>query len=287
MDIEQQIEQSLVDIEQKYNVTILFACESGSRAWGVESPDSDYDVRFIYVHRLDWYLNVSPQRDVIELPINDVLDINGWELRKALGLLKKGNATLVEWLSSPIIYHWKSYFFHRMEQEAIPQTYQSERSFYHYLHMAQRNYRQYLQGDKVRFKKYLYVLRPIFAAQWVEQKRKKPPIKFSILLDQIMPENTPLRQVIDDLVVQKKQVLESEYTPKIEPLNVFIEQELARLAEVVIESTIPDFMILDEILYDMVTRFQDISQKDVSVIPKGEFCYQLENIDGQDRKSVV
>ncbi len=83
---------------------MLYACESGSRGWGFASPDSDYDVRFIYVHPLSWYLRVSPHRDVIEVPISGDLDINGWELRKALGLLKKGNATLIEWLDSPVVY---------------------------------------------------------------------------------------------------------------------------------------------------------------------------------------
>ena len=88
--------QRLAAIEAEHGVRVLYACESGSRGWGFASPDSDYDVRFLYVQPVDWYLKVSPQRDVIELPISSVLDINGWELRKALGLLKKGNATLIE-----------------------------------------------------------------------------------------------------------------------------------------------------------------------------------------------
>src|SRR5690606_34172478 len=96
--IRDDILERLHAIEAEHGVRVLFACESGSRGWGFASPDSDYDVRFIYAHPLPWYLRVSAQRDVIELPISDVLDINGWELRKALGLLKKGNATLIEWL---------------------------------------------------------------------------------------------------------------------------------------------------------------------------------------------
>ncbi len=94
--VRSEIERHLAAIEADHDVRILFACESGSRGWGFASPDSDYDVRFLYVHPLPWYLRVSPPRDVIEVPISGVLDINGWELRKALGLLKKGNATLVE-----------------------------------------------------------------------------------------------------------------------------------------------------------------------------------------------
>ena len=88
--------EKLDAIEAEHGVQILYACESGSRGWGIASQDSDYDVRFIYCHRRDWYLAVGEPRDVIELPINDVLDINGWDLRKALQLMRKSNPTLLE-----------------------------------------------------------------------------------------------------------------------------------------------------------------------------------------------
>lgn len=149
------IEARLTTIEAEHNVRVLYACESGSRGWGFASPDSDYDVRFIYVHPLPWYLRVSPQRDVIEVPISGDLDINGWELRKALGLLKKGNATLIEWLDSPVVYRADPDFLNAM-RDAARQTHQAERTFHHYVHMARRNYREYLLGETVRLKKYLY-----------------------------------------------------------------------------------------------------------------------------------
>ena len=100
----QRVRRQLADIEQRYQVRVLYACESGSRGWGFASPDSDYDVRFLYVHQSEWYLRVEAQRDVIELPIDDELDVCGWEWRKALGLLKAANPTLIEWLDSPVVY---------------------------------------------------------------------------------------------------------------------------------------------------------------------------------------
>lgn len=158
--IRAEIDARLAGIEAEFGVRVLYACESGSRGWGFASPDSDYDVRFIYVHPMSWYLKVSAQRDVIEVPISDELDINGWELRKALGLLKKGNATLIEWLDSPVVYRADGDFLQAI-RVAARQTHQAERSFHHYVHMARKNYREYLRGDTVRLKKYLYVLRPL------------------------------------------------------------------------------------------------------------------------------
>ena len=94
----------LREIETTENVRIVYACESGSRAWGFPSADSDYDVRFLYVHPLEWYLSVDVKRDVIERPLQGGLDISGWDLKKALQLFRKSNPPLLEWLGSPIVY---------------------------------------------------------------------------------------------------------------------------------------------------------------------------------------
>jgi hypothetical protein len=164
-DVRIQINATLARIEAEYAVKVLFACESGSRGWGFASPDSDYDVRFIYANRLDWYLTVLPGRDVIELPISDVYDVSGWDLRKALGLLRNGNATLVESLASPVIYKADPAFLPAIVT-AAGQVSRPERAFHHYLHMARKNYREHLRGETVRLKKYLYVLRPLLACIW-------------------------------------------------------------------------------------------------------------------------
>jgi predicted nucleotidyltransferase len=178
--IRTEIEAYLHAIETENDIRIIYACESGSRGWGFASPDSDYDVRFLYVHPLPWYLRVLPGRDVIELPISEVLDINGWELRKALQLLRKGNATLIEWLDSPIQYRVDAPFLNVMRR-VVQQTWQAERAFYHYIHMARRNNRGYLRGEPVRYKRYLYVLRPLLAAQWISEGRGIPPMCFQAL----------------------------------------------------------------------------------------------------------
>jgi len=250
--IRSEIERHLAAIEAEQGVRILFACESGSRGWGFASPDSDYDVRFLYVHPLPWYLRVSPARDVIELPISGVLDINGWELRKALGLLKKGNATLLEWLDSPVVYRADAPFLAALRW-AAECTHRPERSFHHYLHMAQGNYRAYLQGEQVRLKKYLYVLRPLLAALWIEQGRGLAPMRFQDLVDALVTAPA-LRDAIADLLARKRRALESGYGAPLSLIDEYIAVELARLEDAAVP--VPrdiDFSVLDRLLFDTVT----------------------------------
>ena len=154
----QRVRRQLADIEQRYQVRVLYACESGSRGWGFASPDSDYDVRFLYVHQPEWYLRVEAQRDVIELPIDDELDVCGWEWRKALGLLKAANPTLIEWLDSPVVYQQDASTVAALKA-LVPQWFSPLRARWHYYSMARKNFRGYLQGEQVRLKKYFYVLR--------------------------------------------------------------------------------------------------------------------------------
>ncbi len=118
-------------IEQAYDVRVLYACESGSRAWSFASQDSDYDVRFLYVHSRDWYLSIEDRRDVIEEPISDSLDISGWELRKTLRILRKSNPPLLEWRKSPVVYAWDEEFVSEFKQLA-DEYYSPARCFQHY-----------------------------------------------------------------------------------------------------------------------------------------------------------
>lgn len=249
--IAQDIQERLSAIEAEHGVHILYACESGSRGWGFASPDSDYDVRFLYVHPLAWYLQVTAQRDVIEMPISQDLDINGWELRKSLALLKKGNATLIEWLQSPIVYRADTAFLSQIKAAAHA-THQADRSFHHYFHMARRNYRDYLRGDLVRLKKYLYVLRPLLAALWIEQERGVVPMLFQDLVEAIITD-AALREDIEHLLSIKRAASEADYGASLPRINDFLDAELSRL-EAMPQPLQPekDFSILDCLLKQTV-----------------------------------
>lgn len=231
MSIEVEIQNQITSIERDFDVKILYACESGSRAWGFPSKDSDYDVRFIYAQRPEWYLSIhlEHKRDVIELPINDDLDINGWNLRKALMLYRKSNPPLLEWLGSPIIYHESGNVANKL-RELARQYHSPIACMYHYFHMAQGNYRTYLQGDQVWIKKYFYVLRPLLAIRWLEERRGVVPTEFSKIVDTTLEHGT-LKKAINELIVDKKAGKELDRGTRIPVISDFLDDEMERLEE--------------------------------------------------------
>ena len=223
----ERILAELQRVEREQGVRVLFGCESGSRAWGFASPDSDWDVRFIYAHDLNWYLSVETHRDVIERMLPDDLDLAGWDIRKALGLLRKSNPSLLEWLNSPIIYRADESFL--KEIRALAQsTWSASRLLHHYLSMARSNSRTYLQGEQVSRKKYLYALRPLLAAQWIERGSGLPPIEFD-RLRAASDLDVATQGALDRLLEQKKVGNELAAGPPIPELSAFIDSELERL----------------------------------------------------------
>lgn len=222
----QDILTALNRIEREENVRIVYACESGSRAWGFPSKDSDYDVRFLYVRPVDWYLSIFEKRDVIERPISSMLDINGWDLKKALNLFRKSNPPLLEWLQSPIVYQ-EQYSVAGQIRSLTPVSFSPRSCLYHYLHMAKGNYREYLQGDQVKIKKYFYVLRPILACEWIEKYNELPPMRFQALVERLVPEGSELRTAVEELLARKIAGDELDYELRVDSINEFLEEKIA------------------------------------------------------------
>lgn len=216
-------------VEAEHDVRVLYAIESGSRAWGFASPNSDFDARFVYVHRTDWYLSVAyeDRRDVIEYPIVDDVDLNGWDLRKALRLFWKSNPALVEWLQSPIVYAEVGTFAQRL-RALLPHIYSVERGVQHYRSMATTNWRGYLRAEQVPLKKYFYVLRPLLAVRWLERYGTAAPIEFGKLLH-LVDDQPALRADIDELVRRKRAAPELGLSAPIASIDAFIASELERL----------------------------------------------------------
>lgn len=230
-EIEKEIQLRINAAEQEHNVKVLYAVESGSRAWGFASPNSDYDVRFIYAHPKEWYVAVDleEKRDVIEYPIVDEIDISGWDVRKALRLFRKSNPSFVEWLHSSIVYRDDGVFA-AGARELLNSSYSINKGIYHYRSMAKTNYRGYLRKPMVPLKKYFYVLRPLLSILWMEQQGTPAPIEFDKLRVMVR-NNAELDDAITALIERKKLALEKEIAPAVPIINEFIVSELDRLED--------------------------------------------------------
>jgi len=227
-----RIIQELYNIEKKRDIRILYACEAGSRAWGFHSANSDFDVRFIYSHPKKWYLSLdNKQKDSIEWQSEDKqLDFSGWELRKTLNLFAKSNSPLIEHLYASEVYINSGRGFRDKLILLLNKYYNSTSCMYHYFHMAQGNLREYLKGDEVFLKKYLYVTRPILACKWIEAYGdRRVALDIHDLLH-LLPTDT-LRQEVESLIAAKKAGNELSMGPKIPRLQAWIESELKRLEE--------------------------------------------------------
>lgn len=218
------IQSKLSDIEQEQQVRILYACESGSRAWGFASADSDYDVRFIYTRQAEDYLSICERKDVIELPVNEVLDIGGWDIRKALQLFLKSNAPLYEWLQSPVVYREASGLKDELMSLA-PAYFSSRAGCHHYLSMAANAFEHELQGENVRMKKYFYALRPALACLWIVKNRTVPPMQFEEL--RTLVEDGAWHIAVDKLLVRKQEANEKTVIAHIPLLHEWLKETLA------------------------------------------------------------
>ena len=225
-DIRNEILLRLRKAEVEHDIRILLAIESGSRAWGFASPNSDYDVRFIYMREPKWYqaVDLEERRDVIEYEIVDDIDLNGWDLRKALRLFWKSNPAFVEWIQSPITYIEQG-DFRTQALGMLSSIYSPVKGIYHYRSMAKTNYRGYLRDAVVPLKKYFYVLRPLLAARWVAKTGQAAPIEFEKLLTLLENEPTVLSEVYK-LLEQKRNSPELGRAAAVPALNEFIEAEL-------------------------------------------------------------
>lgn len=175
------IRNKLRKIEKEHGIKILYSCESGSRAWGFPSPDSDYDIRFIYLRQLEDYLTIQPKKDHLSFPINDELDIYGWDISKVLQLITRSNTTPFEWLQSSVIYREDKIF--QKELWKLCQSYFCPRSnIHHYLGVA-RGAMETMQEEEIKIKKLFYVLRPLLAALWCVELKTIAPMSIFPLMD--------------------------------------------------------------------------------------------------------
>lgn len=246
-----EIQNELTRLEQKHHIKILYAVESGSRAWGFASTNSDWDVRYIYIHDLDWYLKIDDKKDSQGEILENDIDLAGWELKKALRLFRKSNPPMLEWLGSPIVYS-ENYTTAQQLRELAKQFFNPRSCLHHYLHMAESNYRAYLQSDLVRTKKYFYVLRPVLACDWIMNTNTMPPTEFHKLVEaQVKDER--INREIQDLLTRKMSGEELTEAPKIEVLNEYLNTKIEFYNQYIKQSekhNPPETALLDKLFKD-------------------------------------
>ena len=212
-----KIEEILKAIEKEKKIKILYACETGSRAWGFPSSDSDYDVRFIYMHERDWYLSLSQRKDTIEHMDGD-LDITGWDLRKSLVLLKKSNATLIERFQSPIEY-FSAEEFKRAFKSLIEAYYSPTAVFFHHYSLAKKFWEELKDKEEVKLKSYFYLIRSLLSCNWIVKDKTVLPMDIEGLMKLI---DTERRDEVRDLIMLKEGVDEKYLYKKSESLDKWV-----------------------------------------------------------------
>ncbi len=245
------IQKKLKEIEDREKVRILLAVESGSRAWGIASPDSDYDVRFVYVRPEEYYLRLEEKKDFIDWALDETLDINGWDLSKVLRHFHKSNATLYEWFNSPVVYQvsplWQEI------GDTAAHYFSCKSAIYHYYGTAWKNYLQYLTDDMVSYKKYFYVLRPLLACRWIEERKSPPPVAFRELANAMLEEE--MKEPVAWLLEQKTRMKEKEKGRRVEAVNRYIEEKAQyykKLPESMADDRNPDWEPLNRLFIHTV-----------------------------------
>ena len=221
MNKTKEIQDYLRRLEVEHNIQILYAVESGSRAWGYSSDDSDYDIRFIYLHPLDYYLRIDKPRDVIEHHEED-MDVVGWDLKKAMHLLWKSNPSMYDWLQSPTVYRESAEI--RQIRDVAYETYSPVPAFFHYLELLRSTYTRYLSRKKVEIKRYMYAIRPAMALEYLRTYNRQPPVNI-YTMKAALSLSGDVSDAINDLINQKRNGFEREIVPRIKVLDDYIQYE--------------------------------------------------------------
>ncbi len=227
MNVEDKIQKHLDEIEKKYEISIIHAIESGSRSWGFASPDSDYDVRFIYVHKKDWYIQVFPKKDQIEIPISDELDMVGWDVSKVLRLASKGNSVVHEWIHTPIEYRRNSEIAPYL-REKLTEAFNPCASYHHYRSLAKNALNDLRNKEQIKLKWFFYLLRALLSALWIKQNNTMPSIEFDYLLNHLKLDDIIIKEV-KELIYIKSNLVESEFYETSPSLIAFVENHYQEL----------------------------------------------------------
>ena len=230
----------LYKVECEHSLNVIYGLESGSRAWGFESQNSDYDVRFLYVRPIDWYLCIEKRDDVLELGTSREIDLSGWDLRKALLFLRQSHPVLLEWLRSPVVYIEQSVVVQRM-REIGDEFFAPRASVHHYIGWAERILHRYFQHSDLAAKRYFYVMRPILCCCWIQAIGGQPPLRMQELITAIeMP--TEAKLAIENLIKRKQAGYELDSVGRIQILDQYISETLPQIKDFLVTLPKPEYV---------------------------------------------
>jgi predicted nucleotidyltransferase len=254
-DAREKILRKLSETETLQEVKIPLAIESGSRGWGFASPDSDYDCRFIYVHRKDWYLTVLDKKDIIEYAADPVFDINGWDVKKVLQHIIKSNAVMFEWLSSNGVYI-KDEGITGLLQNLAADFFNPIAVSHHYLSIARNKLAEILAEDTAKLKRYFYILRPIANLNYIRQYGRMPYMEYDRTL--VETETAPeVLSAIQELKAIKAVSDESYKIKQHERLIAYFQQEIDKFTERLNSMKYEknrDYELLDAVFKEIIER---------------------------------
>lgn len=255
-----QLLNILHKVELEHNLKVIYGLESGSRAWGFESQNSDYDVRFLYLRPIDWYLCIERRADVLEFETSNHVDLSGWDFKKSLMFLRRSHPVILEWLRSPIVYIEHSKLVRQMR--GIGHEFFAPRaSVYHYIGWAERILQRYFKPSKLSAKRYFYVIRPILCCRWIQTIGGQPPLPIQELIAAIeMPAEVKL--AIESLIERKRAGYELDSVGRITTLDGYIAESLAQIKEFL--NTLPrpeyaPFELLNSLFYEVIEELAAVN----------------------------
>lgn len=263
--MKEKIRNICKDLEKEKDIKILFAVENGSRAWRMNSKDSDYDVRFVFVRPLKDYIQINPAKDVINTAFDKegnpcpakgaLIDISGFDIFKYTKLLSSSNPTTIEWLMSDIVYYGKQ---NEVFKSFAENNFNEISLYFHYKSLCKNNYEKYLKsGNLVTYKKYLYAYRGLINARWVEYKHSVPPIIFNKALDgmkDVIPKD--IIEKLDNIIYLKSQGKEKDIIQNIVEMDAYIEDFLKTDPEGITSRSRSSLEILNDELRKIVLDYK-------------------------------
>ena len=244
----------LRNIESEHSIGVIYGVESGSRAWGFESQNSDYDIRFLYVRPIERYLSLEKPSNTLELRTSSDLDLSGWDLRKALLFLRKSHPVLLEWLRSPIVYTEQLAIVQQM-RDLGEKFFSPRASIYHYVSWAEHTLHRYFQQPEVAAKRYLYVMRPLLCCRWIQTIGGQPPLQIQTLIAAVDMTNET-KAAINTLIMKKSAGYELGIVGRIPALDRYIYKTLPQIKTFLPKSSEPvPFESLDSLFYQALEEF--------------------------------